>query len=202
MGYCAKNHIIQSFSGPYSHESNGIAERFWKTIITITMTLLLTSSCLLSWWPLAFEHANFLRQRLPHRTINFKTPYFIWNKKEADLRQIHIWGCLCYYHVDQSQRANLDLPAREGIYVGNTDNTNAYTIVDMLSGKVLLTSMITKFVEVLDSRNRLIKTDVGLTDKNPDVDMLNESDIVVIYNIKNINDFSRIIQYNIFKELS
>ena len=58
---------------PYSHESNGIAERYNRTVITATRSML--TGLPLASWAEAVATAVYLRNRLPNRSIGKSTPY-------------------------------------------------------------------------------------------------------------------------------
>ena len=181
MGFCSKNHVFQTFTGPYCHESAGKPERIWRTLITMVSAMLITAHLSTRWWPLAMEHANYVRQRLPHLALDHDVPYTRWFKKDVDYANLHIFGCLCYYHVDASLRHSLDVPGKEALYVGNSHETTAFTLIDIESGKCIQSGMVKKFIEKLDSRGRLIKSDVERTTTDVDVSDLEMSDVVVCF---------------------
>ncbi|KAI0992030.1 hypothetical protein K3495_g16156, partial [Podosphaera aphanis] len=67
------NHgIDHEFSPPYEHESNGVAERFNRTIVTKARTMLLDLPKFL--WAEAIATAVYLYNRTPHRTIDYQSP--------------------------------------------------------------------------------------------------------------------------------
>ena len=68
------NGINFTYTAAYSHESNGIAERHWRTIMTMALCFLMTSGLPVKFWVLAAMHANYIRARLPHPGIKDRIP--------------------------------------------------------------------------------------------------------------------------------
>lgn len=66
--FCDKRGITIKYAAPYMHEENGIAERGWKTIVTMKDSLLVDSGLPLNFWAEAMETANYLRNRLPTKS--------------------------------------------------------------------------------------------------------------------------------------
>ena len=106
--YCSANKIKLSHSGPYMHESNGKAERIWRTLTEMAHTYLLTAQLPLKFWTFAIEHAVFVRNRMPHKALDWKTPYELWYGKKPNLSSIRVFGCLAYYYVDVNMRKKLE----------------------------------------------------------------------------------------------
>eukprot|EP00959_Pyramimonas_sp_CCMP1952_P398905 8359151-Pyramimonas_sp.AAC.1 len=59
-------------------------------------------------WPLAYRHANWLRNRLPSEKLGFDTPYFRAFVSDYDLSRVRVFGCRAFAHVPASQRTKLD----------------------------------------------------------------------------------------------
>lgn len=66
--FCDKRGITIKYAVPYMHEENVIAERGWKTIVTMKNSLLVDSRLPLNFWAEAIETANYLRNRLPTKS--------------------------------------------------------------------------------------------------------------------------------------
>lgn len=66
--FCKKRGIAIRYAAPYVHEENGLAERGWRTIVTMKDAMLIDSSLPNGFWAEAMETANYLRNRLPTRT--------------------------------------------------------------------------------------------------------------------------------------
>lgn len=66
--YCEKQGIAIRYTAPYVHEENGMAERGWRTIVTMKDSMLIDSGLFNGFWAEAMETANYLRNRLPTKT--------------------------------------------------------------------------------------------------------------------------------------
>ena len=152
---CEDNGIQQRQSGPYMHESNGIAERIWRTFMDSALTMLITAQLPLSFWDKAMQHACYLRNRLPHRALALRTPYEMWHGKLPDLSDVRVFGCMSYIHQPQETRSKMDLKAVPAIYLGNNETSNTYWFLD-LSNNTLRKSGMARFFEEFDSAGRLI----------------------------------------------
>ena len=67
--------IIHEISPPYSHESNGIAERFNRTITTMAGAMLSDGNLPLSLWSSAINTSVYLKNRIPHKAVKKSNPY-------------------------------------------------------------------------------------------------------------------------------
>lgn len=69
--FCEKRGIEIKYAAPYVHEENGLAERGWRTIVTMKDSMLIDSGLPNDFWAEAMETANYLRNRLPTRSKNY-----------------------------------------------------------------------------------------------------------------------------------
>lgn len=56
--YCEKQGIIIKYATPYLHEENGLAERGWRTLVTMKDSLLIDSGLPNDLWAEAMETSN------------------------------------------------------------------------------------------------------------------------------------------------
>jgi transposase InsO family protein len=81
---------------PYSHESNGVAERCNRTITTIARTLLVDyeSKAL---WAEAIAYAVYTKNRLPHNALLLQsTPYQALHGQKPSITPSAIWKNLLH----------------------------------------------------------------------------------------------------------
>lgn len=73
--YCKDKGIKHLTTAAYIKESNGTAERFNLTIISMGRTVLNQYNAPKFLWAEAFKWATYIKQRLPHMSLKGKTPY-------------------------------------------------------------------------------------------------------------------------------
>ena len=58
-------HDHKIYTAPCVHDENGLAQRGWRTIVTMKDSMLINSSLPNGFWTEAMETANYLQNRLP-----------------------------------------------------------------------------------------------------------------------------------------
>jgi len=125
----ASKGIKHADSPPYSHESNGVAERYNRTIMSMVRCWLKGMS--LRFWSEAVSTAVYIKNRLPHKAVKEPTPYEGLHKSKPMVQYLQPFGRKCYVHVPVEKRppgTKLLPRAVEGIFVGYTDSTKIYRI--------------------------------------------------------------------------
>ena len=97
---------------PYSPQQNGFAERQNLTIMSMARCVLIESNLPYEYWNFAVQYAVYTLNRLPTKSIQWKTPYEIWMKRKPDAGYLRPFGCLAYANIDKSLRSYLRLDAR------------------------------------------------------------------------------------------
>ena len=85
-----------SYSAPYTHESNGIAERALRTLHDKARCEMLPAALPGSLWPFALRHAAYLINRSPHSALGGKTPFEAWTGQVPDLSKLKVFGSFAY----------------------------------------------------------------------------------------------------------
>ena len=73
--------------------------------------------------------------RGPHTSIHLKTPYEVWSGKLADYSNLRAFGCIVYYHVNESK---LEPRAKRGVFMGYGEGVKGYRIWSSPENKVIL----------------------------------------------------------------
>jgi transposase InsO family protein len=103
-------------------ESNGVAERLNRTIITKVRAMLHDSELPHFLWAEATRHAVYLKNRTWTRTLGDTTPFEILTGRKPDLSKIHPWGCKVRVH--DTSGSKLDGRSRIGRWVGLDEETS------------------------------------------------------------------------------
>jgi len=123
-----KNQTL-NFSGVGAHHQNGVAERSIKTVSYLARAMLIHASLRwpiqadLSQWPLAFDHAVYVYNRVPGS--DGLSPLEKWTNTisdHRDLKRLHPWGCPAYV-LDPTLQDGKKIPkwkprSRQGRFVG------------------------------------------------------------------------------------
>jgi histone deacetylase 1/2 len=88
--------IAHHVSCPHTHQQNGSAERKYRHIGEVSLSLLAHASMPLKFWDEAFLTAVFLINRLPSRVISNETPYARLLKIQPDYSFLRTFGCACW----------------------------------------------------------------------------------------------------------
>ena len=88
-----------------------------------------------AFWAKATNTTVFLLNRLPTKAVNGKTPFEAWYGFKPNLKNLKIFGCLCFTHVPQIKRDKLDKKAEPGIFIGYSNSSKAYRIFQPWSEK-------------------------------------------------------------------
>ena len=95
--YLKKRGITRRLTVPYNPEQNGTAERKNRILLDTARCLLLDSKLPQSFWAEAVNTANYIRNRLPSKSLNGRTPYELWTGKVPDLSHMRTFGCRVFY---------------------------------------------------------------------------------------------------------
>jgi len=115
----------------YSHQSNGVSERYNRTIQTMVRGMLIDypDQCL---WGEACQVAVYLQNRLPHSQLpQKKTPFEMLYQKQPSIGHLKPFGSHCYIHIVEERRpagSKLQPRAESAIFVGYTESSLIYKV--------------------------------------------------------------------------
>ena len=153
-----KQGIVHDLSPAYSHESNRVAERYNRTIITATRSLL--TGLPLALWAEAIATVVYLRNRLPNRSIGKSTPSESLYNKKPSIYHLRPYGTKCFVHLPEEKRqpgTKLMPGAIEAYLIGYTSSDKMSTIYIPSLHKVTETGQIhwtTKMIALLGTTTK------------------------------------------------
>ena len=121
--------IRHETSVPYSPQSNGVAERFNRTITESARSSMQQSGLTGTWWAEAFVTANHALNRTLSR-VRDKVPYELWTGKKPDISYLRPFGCMAYKHVPSHERSKIDAKAVKTVFIGYIPGTKGYRLYD------------------------------------------------------------------------
>ena len=126
--FCDEAGIEHQLTAPYTPQQNGVSERKNRTIMEMARCLMFEKSLPKEYWVEAANTDVFLLNRLPTKAVEGRTSFEAWYGFKPSLKNLRIFGCLCFVHVPQIKRDKLDKRAEPGIFVGCNTISKAYRI--------------------------------------------------------------------------
>lgn len=151
--YLKNEGIKHQTSVAYVPQSNGKAERLNLTLLVKARCMLTTAKLNVSMWGAAISNANYLRNRSPCKTINFKTPYEMVFKKEPSLDHLRVFGCKCYPLILNKDRDKFEPTARPNCVLVGYDNSDGIYWIFNKSTKSIFRSRDVTFNEQMFIEN-------------------------------------------------
>lgn len=104
----------------YTLSQNGVAERLNRTLVESARSMMYDGieKRDRKLWGEAVMTSNYLRNGLPSRAIDMKTPYEVFLGKPAKIDHLRVWGCKVAIHVPEETRKTLDRKGYYGMFVG------------------------------------------------------------------------------------
>ena len=111
--------IIWEKSAPYAQDQDGVAERSIRTILEMARTMMIHANLPHRLWPEVISAACYIKNRLPTKALDGKTPHEAWHGKKPDLSNLRIYDCDAYV-VDYDAKAKGKMAPRSwaGTLVG------------------------------------------------------------------------------------
>lgn len=140
--YMDAHQIQHELTAPYSPAQNGKAERFNRTLIEMTKSLLKNIPSLAhELWPYAVDHATWLYNRIPQEGLEKKSPYELLHSHCPDLSGIKPFGTECWYNDTPTTNKKANDKGKPGIYLGNANGSDAHLILTA-DGKTVITRLV------------------------------------------------------------
>ena len=146
VDYVASLGIKLSHSPPYTPSQNGFAERYWGTIANDARALLTDAKFGPTKWLLAFNHAVFVRNLLPHKANpgNLSPFEMVTGKSPEELlSRLRVFGSPAFYIDEKPTRTKLQPKSLQGIYVGYNPANNSHMILSRDTSRVIHSANVT-----------------------------------------------------------
>ena len=120
-------------------QHNAIAERGYGKIFNKSRSMMIDSKVPAAFWPYAVQQSIRVLNVCLTSSSDSQTPYQLWRDFKPDVRYIKKFGCNAYVNVQkQDKSSKMDPNARRGIHVGWDFTKDGYKIIDIETGKMII----------------------------------------------------------------
>lgn len=102
------NKIVQEFSTAYYPQQNGRVERQNRTIVEMARCMLAAADLPLTLWAEAARTATHIKNRVPLKRLDGRTPIEIWTNKQPNVGYFRIFGSKAYKLIDKQFRIKMN----------------------------------------------------------------------------------------------
>ena len=131
--FCKGRGISSEFTWPYTPEQNGVSERINCTLTEIARLMIYHAKIPLKFWAEAVNTAIYLRNRSSISALKDKTSFESWFGEKSDVSNLRVFGCICFVHMPDNLRKELNPKSTKAIFVGYPLGTKGYNRYDLSS---------------------------------------------------------------------
>lgn len=111
--YLEQHGIAKQTTTPHTPQQNGVAERFNRTILERSRSMMNATSLPLAFWGEAVVTACYLINHSPSRPLSMKTPVEAWTGSKPALAHLRTFGCLAWSKIPDANRTSKLSPKSE-----------------------------------------------------------------------------------------
>ena len=116
-------------TGAYASAQNGLAEKPNKDLAQIMRNLLYSAGLGSEFWSYALRHAVYLKNRWPHSSLSWKTPYEALNGIKPNFSNIRVFGSIAHIKTKSRRYMKLDTMSDDGLFMTYTGtDKNIYVV--------------------------------------------------------------------------
>ncbi|GJX34154.1 retrovirus-related pol polyprotein from transposon TNT 1-94 [Tanacetum coccineum] len=134
--FCTANGITHNFSAPCTPQLNGVVERKNRTHQEMSMTMLNEQSLPQNFWCNVVDTSTYILNRILIRAILGKTPYELLRGMKPTLDCFRVFGSKCLILNTKDYLTKFDPKSYEGVFLGYSQNSKAYIILNKHTRKV------------------------------------------------------------------
>ncbi|GKB30297.1 retrovirus-related pol polyprotein from transposon TNT 1-94 [Tanacetum coccineum] len=134
--YCDLNGISHNFSAPRTPQSNGVVERKNRTLQEMSRTMLNEQSIPQKFWCNAVDTSTYIINKVSIRRILGKTPYELLRGRKPNLNYFRVFESKCFILNTKDYLTKFDPKSYEGVFLGYSQNSKAYIILNKQIMKV------------------------------------------------------------------
>lgn len=125
--YLANAGIETQYTAGYSPASNGVAERYNRTLLGNANANRILAGLPRKFWGHSTLYTNYIRNLAPHHSKKLHIPITAYLGEEPRLHKARTFGCRVFVHQSEEQRdTKLDPPGKPGIFLGLSEEGDGY----------------------------------------------------------------------------
>nr|GEW18313.1 retrovirus-related Pol polyprotein from transposon TNT 1-94 [Tanacetum cinerariifolium] len=128
--------ITHNFSALCTPQSNGVVERKNNTLQEMSRTMLNEQSLPQKFWCNTVDTSTYILNRILIRAILGKTPHELQKGRKPTLDYFRVCGSKCFILNTKHYLTKFDPKSYEGIFLGYSQNSKAYIILNKHTRKV------------------------------------------------------------------
>ena len=130
---------ISKTTAAFSSAQNGMAEKPNQDLARMMRSLLYGTSLGSEYWAYALRHSVYLKNRLPHSSLAYKTPYEMVNNKKPDLTNLRVFGTRVHF-MHKNRKKKLDRMDNVGTFMTYKGNNSMAYVIDNATGRERVTT--------------------------------------------------------------
>ena len=121
---------------PYTPQQNGVAERMNRTLLDTARCMMFGANLGPKYWGYAVLHSSYVRNRCGKGNSVNKSPYEMLHRKKPSIKDLKVFGCLCYVHVPKERRSKLEARSVQSIFLGFSATSKACIVQNVNTNRV------------------------------------------------------------------
>lgn len=190
-----KNGTTLHTTTPYSPVLNNYIERNNGVLSNGTTCLIMQAKASQLLWPYAMSYLVYVKNRLPHGTINYQLPILKFLPNEiVNLDKVKIWGCDAFPLEQKFKRGKFQSKTLHAAFIGYSYETHEYKLM-LLDTLKIIKSRDVKFIE--NSFNNIREISIKLDER----DLKSEDSVDDRFEVDYIDDVREtdgVTEYQIF----
>lgn len=135
---CEQAGIRRQFTAPFSPQQNGVVERRNKTVMEKSRTMIKSMKVPRRFWGEAVRHSVYLLNKLPTRSMGYRTPFEAWCGKRPQLGHVRVFGCKANVRPATPHLKKLDDKSVPMIYLGVEEGSKAHRLYNPQSRRIVV----------------------------------------------------------------
>jgi len=156
--------IKHEMSTPHTPQQNGVAERYNRSLQETVRALMISAGIPTNLWAEIAATAAYLRNRLPTRTNQGRTPFELWRGKKPNLSHLRVIWCDAYAHIIKRQ-SKLSPRAIKLKLIGYDEQRKAYRLWDLTKERIVINRDV-----IFDETAVIARSPVFFNENNDDIE--------------------------------